>query len=94
MLNVVRFPRLISIAHAALCAVPLLATGGTVGAQTFPEPTTGNATFNVFISSTPAGLERVGVTRTADGWLIRSSGKIAGPIDLENRLFEVEYDDG
>ena len=94
MLNGVGFPRHISIARAALCAIPLLATGGTVGAQTFPKPTTGNATFNVFISSTPAGLERVGVTRTADGWLIRSSGKITGPIDLENRLFEVEYDDG
>ena len=60
--------------------------------QSSPEPPSGQATFNIFISATPAGIERVDVSRTADGWLIRSAGQISAPVNLENQRFEVEYD--
>lgn len=63
-----------------------------VSAQPPPEPTAGEATFNVFLRSTPVGFERTLVSRTADGWTISASGQISAPIDLQTRRFEAEYD--
>ena len=60
--------------------------------QSFSKPTPGQATFNIFIAGTPAGIELVDLSRTTDGWAIRSSGRISSPINLENQHFEVEYD--
>ena len=56
------------------------------------EPTAGEATFNVFLRSTPVGFERTVVSRTSDGWTIRANGQISAPIDLQTRLFEAVYD--
>ena len=70
----------------------LAVTSTVAAAQAPPSPTTGEATFNVFIRSTPAGLERTRVTQTTDGWLIQSRGQVSAPINLETRLFEAAYD--
>ena len=55
-------------------------------------PVAGEAIFNVFVNSTPAGIVRVSVVRTPSGWHIASTGQIE-PANFENRLFEVDYDD-
>ena len=55
-------------------------------------PVAGEAIFNVFVNSTPAGIVRVSVVRTPSGWHIASTGRIE-PANFENRLFEVDYDD-
>ena len=60
--------------------------------QTSPRPEPGAASFNVFLRSVPIGLERVVVVDSDDGWIVRSNGQLGGPLGLENRLSEVEYD--
>ena len=71
----------------------LLLTGSPAAAQPPLEVTPGAATFNVFVRSTPIGFEQIEVARRPNGWLIRSRGDLSQPIDLQNRLFEVEYDE-
>ena len=84
-----------------LTTVQLSATGvvsatlivtAIASAQPPLKPTEGEATFNVFLRSTPVGFERTLVSRTADGWTIRANGQISAPIDLQTRLFEAAYD--
>ena len=71
----------------------LLLTGQPAAAQPRLEVTPGAATFNVFVRSTPIGFEQIEVTRGPDGWIIRSRGNLSQPIDLQNRSFEVQYDE-
>ena len=56
------------------------------------QPAPGEAIFTIFVNSVPVGVERVGVEETQTGWKINSSGRIAGPINLNIESFEVEYD--
>ncbi|MCY4078438.1 MAG: alpha/beta fold hydrolase [Acidobacteria bacterium] len=79
-----------AIAFAAGLA---LAASGAAHAQPAAEPATGEATFNVFLRSTPIGLERTVVARSDDGWSIRSSGQLGPPIDSQLQVFEAAYDD-
>lgn len=51
------------------------------------------ATFNVFVGTTPVGFERLEVLRDSNGWTIRSRGDLTHPINLQNRLFEITYDE-
>ena len=71
----------------------LLLTGPPAAAQPPIEVTPGAATFNVFVRSTPIGFEQIEMTRSPYGWVIRSRGDLSQPIDLQNRLFEVQYDE-
>ena len=78
-----------------LLALPLLALAAPAAAQ---DPAQGGADdggviFTVFARSTPIGVERVAVSRTAGGgWRIESIGQIGPPIALDIRSFEAEYD--
>jgi pimeloyl-ACP methyl ester carboxylesterase len=74
-----------------LLATALLATE-PAHSQEPVAPTPGDAIFNVFVRSTPVGFERATLIETADGWIIRSSGQLGPPIDIDNRFFEAEYD--
>ncbi|TDI24820.1 MAG: alpha/beta fold hydrolase [Acidobacteria bacterium] len=79
---------------SAYCTLAtLLLTGPPAAAQQPIEVTPGTATFNVFVRSTPIGFEQIEVLRGPNGWIIRSRGDLSQPIDLQNRLFEVEYDE-
>lgn len=71
----------------------IAASGAAHGQPAAAEPATGEATFNVFLRSTPIGLERTVVARSDDGWVIRSSGQLAPPIDSRLQVFEAAYDD-
>ncbi len=77
----------------ALTAGLTLAAAGAAEAQPAAEPATGAATFNIFLRSTPIGVEQTVVSRSADGWLIRSTGQLAAPIDHRILVFEAAYDD-
>ena len=57
-----------------------------------PDPEPGEVIFTVFVRSVPIGVERVGVARTDDGWIVTSTGQSGRPIDLNIRSFEAEYD--
>ncbi len=77
----------------ALTAGLALAAAGAAEAQPAAEPATGAATFNIFLRSTPIGVEQTVVSRSADGWVIRSTGQLAAPIDHRILVFEAAYDD-
>ena len=82
--------------RAAIVLAAGLAPAASGAAHAQPaaaEPATGEATFNVFLRSTPIGLERTVVARSDDGWVIRSSGQLAAPIDSRLQVFEAAYDD-
>lgn len=84
---------LVPVRASAYCTLAaLLLSGPPAVAQTAtgpPEPTT----FRVFVDSTPVGFERLELVRGDDGWTVRSRGDLAHPINLQNRLFEIEYDE-
>ena len=73
--------------------VLLLTTAGAASGQTVADQKLGLSTFNVFIGSTLAGIERVTLNRSTAGLIITSSGQLSPPIELLNRNLEIEYDD-
>ena len=77
----------------SLLCLPALAATAVVGwAQPAADPAAGEALFNIFIGSTPAGFERVRVVRTEDGWLLQASGQMTVPVPVDTRAFEAVYD--
>ena len=72
---------------AAISAFPAVAAGQT------PPPAAGEATFNIFFNSVPVGFERAQLARTEDGWVIRASGQVTGPVPNDTRRFEAVYDE-
>jgi pimeloyl-ACP methyl ester carboxylesterase len=61
-------------------------------AQTGLELAPGQATFNVFVRSTPVGFQQTDVRPSAAGWTIESRGDLLPPLDIRNQSFLVEYD--
>ena len=63
-------------------------------AQIVPPPPVqepGGSTYRLFLRGTPIGSEQIAVTRTADGWTIVSSGRLAAPIDVVGRRVLARY---
>ena len=83
--------RLVGAALAVIVSYAVLDPSEASG-QGRATPVAGEALFNVFVNSTPAGFERVSVVRTTGGWRIASTGRIE-PGNFETQLFEVDYDD-
>ena len=73
-----------------LSAVAATATAGW--AQPPAAAGAGEALFNIFVRSTPAGFERVRLVRTGDGWLLQASGQMTAPVPIDTRVFEAAYD--
>jgi uncharacterized protein len=64
-------------------------------AQNRPLPVAtepGSTTYLVFLRQRPVGREEVTVVRNADGWLVRGTSQLGGPIDITTRRAEVRYD--
>src|SRR5262249_27864779 len=79
--------------RAAVCAA-LIAAPLTAFAQIIPAPLpteAGGPTYRLFLRGAPIGTEQIQVTRTADGWMIISAGRIAAPIDVVGRRVQVRY---
>lgn len=74
-------------------ALVLAAAANVAGrAQPAADSAAGEALFNIFVGSTPAGFERVRVAQTDDGWLLQASGQLTAPIPVDTRVFEAAYD--
>jgi uncharacterized protein len=58
--------------------------------QTPAEP--GSITYLVFFRQRPVGREEVAVVRNAEGWTVRGTSQLGGPIDVTTRRAEVRYD--
>ena len=58
--------------------------------QLLTEP--GSTTFLVFFRQRPVGREEVTVVRNAEGWTVRGTSQLGGPIDITTRRAEVRYD--
>ncbi|MYD88441.1 MAG: alpha/beta fold hydrolase [Acidobacteria bacterium] len=84
--------RLRTCLRLALCLSAAAATATAVRTQPPPDAGAGEALFNIFVRSTPAGFERVRVVRTGDGWLLQSSGQLTTPVPVDTRVFEAAYD--
>jgi pimeloyl-ACP methyl ester carboxylesterase len=61
---------------------------GLAGAQG-PAPV---GHLQVFIQGRLLGAEEATVTATADGWVIRGTGRLAAPVELSTTRFEARYD--
>lgn len=84
--------RLRACLRLALCLLAAAATATAVRTQPPADAGAGEALFNIFVRSTPAGFERVRVIRTGDGWLLQSSGQMTSPVPVDTRVFEAAYD--
>jgi hypothetical protein len=85
-----------SIGHC-ICAA-FVALAGSVSIANAQQPATlpalvgaNTASFAIFLRSVRVGAEQIAVTRTADGWTILSTGRIAAPLDITARRMEVRY---
>src|SRR3954470_5451205 len=75
---------------AAAIAVPLAARAQQ--APVVPQLQEAGATnFAIFLRGAPIGTEQVALTRTATGWTIVSTGRLAAPIDIVGRRVQVRY---
>jgi pimeloyl-ACP methyl ester carboxylesterase len=75
---------------AAAIAVPLAA--GAQQAPVVPQLQEAGATnFSIFLRGAPIGTEQVAITRTATGWTIVSTGRLAAPIDIVGRRVQARY---
>jgi uncharacterized protein len=75
----------------ALAAAICLAAAGTASAQQTPQPTPGDAAFDLFLRNTQIGREQVTLAHTESGWIITSSGSISGSLEFTLTRFEIKY---
>jgi pimeloyl-ACP methyl ester carboxylesterase len=75
---------------ALALAIPLGASAQQPAAAP-PLQEAGATNFAIFLRGAPIGTEQVAVTRTATGWTIVSSGRLAAPIDVVARRVQVRY---
>jgi pimeloyl-ACP methyl ester carboxylesterase len=75
--------------RSAYCTAGFLLVAA--GAQPAPEPAAGRASFIVFVKGVQIGREDVDLSRGPGGWTISASGRLAPPIDLTTKRFEVRY---
>jgi len=78
-----------AVCAALMVAAPLAASAQIIPAPPLPE--VGGTPYRIFLRGAPIGSEQVAVTRTADGWTIVSSGRLAAPIDVVGRRVQVRY---
>src|SRR5262245_5017377 len=80
----------IRAACAALMVAPITAVAQIIPAPP-PLPEAGGTTYRIFLRGAPIGTEQIAAARTADGWTIVSSGRIAAPLDVIGRRVQVRY---
>src|SRR5437868_10521377 len=76
---------------AAVLAWPAAAQAQIVPAPPTPLQDANATTFTIFINGRPLGSEQIAVNRTAEGWVITSSGRLAPPVDAVSRRMEIRY---
>lgn len=81
----------IRVTLAALALIVPLGASAQPPAAIPARQEAGAANFTIFLRGAPIGTEQVAVTRTATGWTIVSSGRLAAPIDVVARRVQVRY---
>jgi pimeloyl-ACP methyl ester carboxylesterase len=71
---------------ALAAAAPLLAQQPQAPARPVES-----ARFTVLLQGRPVGTELVGLSETADGWLITSTNSLAAPFNVETTKFQLRY---
>src|SRR5499427_316929 len=79
--------------HCIYVAVALLAGSARLAAGQLPPGVQAGATssFMIFLRGAAVGAEQMTVIRTADGWDIISTGRLAPPLDVVARKLEARY---
>ena len=75
----------------AALAVVFVIRAVLAGQGAAPVPAVGEASFIIFINGRDAGREQVNVSKTAAGWTITSTGRLAAPLNFTNNRFEITY---
>jgi pimeloyl-ACP methyl ester carboxylesterase len=79
--------------HCTLAAVLVAWSGASAaGQQPPPAAPPGSARFVIFVQGSALGSDSVTVTRTATGTIIDGSARVAPPVDVVTRNYEVRYD--
>src|SRR5262249_51660632 len=79
--------------HCICVAVALLAGSARIASGQLPPGVQAGATssFMIFQRGIATGTEQMAVLRTAEGWDIISTGRLAPPLDVVGRKLEVRY---
>src|SRR5262249_13936436 len=79
--------------YSICVAVALLAGSARIAAGQLPPGVQAGATssFMIFVRGTAIGTEQTTAIRTADGWDILSTGRLAPPLDVVARKLEARY---
>src|SRR5256885_16467235 len=51
----------------------------------------GASSFTIFVRGAPLGSEQISIARTAEGWSISSTARLAAPLDIVARRMQVRY---
>jgi uncharacterized protein len=78
-------------ARALALALLLLPGRPAFGQAAQDVPAAGEASFSVVVNGRQVGREQTTVARTAAGWVITSTGRLAAPIDFILNRFEMKY---
>ena len=70
----------------------VLCIAGVAAAQAPAAQAPTAQTFHVFLRGAEAGSEEVTVFGSADGWVLRGSGKLGAPLNLTTEYWEIRYD--
>jgi pimeloyl-ACP methyl ester carboxylesterase len=78
----------------AACVALMALVPHAVSAQVVvpvPVPEVVGTSYTIFFRGQPIGNEQIAVTRTAAGWTIASSGRLAPPLDIVARRVQARY---
>ena len=74
---------LVRRARCTACLLCALAVAASAAAQ---------ESYRVFLGGSPIGGEQIALTRSPEGWTVRSSGQLGPPIDIVTRQLQIRYD--
>jgi hypothetical protein len=78
--------------HSIVAAFLVLTAGAADARPAAPQGPSPVGNLQVFMQGRLLGSEQATVTATADGWIIRGTGRLAAPVDLSTTRFEMRYD--
>lgn len=73
------------------CSAVLL--GILTASSAAAQPAPGDASFRVFLRGVAIGTAAASLTRVDEGWVLRGSSRLEGPLGLTVKRVEVRYDD-
>lgn len=78
--------------HCTVGALALLAVQAAAAPAALAQELEPTSRFIVFLAGRQLGSEQSSVTGSADGWVVRGSGRLGQPVDRTTSAFEAKYD--